>query len=144
MGFGDGAIEHMRKMKLATLWAAKQQAGLAEGDMRTEFSWTPRSHTAHRALHAGAEISGDKIVMYLAHGVRYGNYLEEGTGIHGPVGAPYDIVPINGDALYWGAGPPVAAIRNHPGMKARPIVQPIAKRYRVSLRDALLKTWGAK
>lgn len=137
--FGQGAIAHMKRMKIATLWAAKQQAGLAEGEMRTKFPWTPRTHTAHRALHAGAEISGDKVVMYLAHGVKYGNYLEEGT-------PPHKIKAKNKPFLKFRVGGRFVTAKevNHPGTKPRAIVLPTAKKYKVSLRDAVLKVWGAE
>ena len=142
MGFGEGAIEYMKRKKAGTFALIEHTARQAEGDMKSGAPWKDQTATTRRALHAGAIQKGGKIIMYMAHGSKIGNYLEEGTGIHGPVGAPYDIVAVNGDALYWrGAAHPIAAIRNHPGMKARPIVQPTAKKYKVKLRDDLVRWW---
>lgn len=143
--FGQGALEYMKRKKAGTYALVQHVSRQAEGDMKMGAPWKDRTTNTRRSLHSGVEKSNDKIIMYMAHGSKVGNYLEEGTGIHGPIGAPYDIVPVNGQALYWrGAKHPVHAIRNHPGMKARPIVQPTAIKYKGELRDALLKWWGAE
>ncbi|BFH66250.1 hypothetical protein J27TS7_10960 [Paenibacillus dendritiformis] len=135
--FGENAIEYIRRKKAGTYSVVENLARKAEGDMRMSFPWKPRTHTAHRALHAGVEESKDKVTMYLSHGVRYGGILEEGS-------KPHIIRPKDKKALYWsGAKHPVRAVK-HPGTKPRAIVQPTAVKYKGKLRDALLKWWGAE
>lgn len=145
MTVSDQAIAYMQRKRAALYALVQHTAKQAEGDMRHGGPWKDRTGHARQRLHAGVDRSGDALIMYLAHGVRYGQYLETGTGIHGPIGAPYDIVAVNGDALFWpGAAHPVAAVRNHPGMKPHAVVQPTAHKYVPILRDAVLKLWGAE
>lgn len=133
--FGENAIEYIRRKKSGTYSVVENVARKAEGDMRMNFPWKPRTHTAHRALHAGVEESKDNVIMYLSHGVRYGAILEEGS-------KPHIIRPKNKKALYWhGAKHPVKSVQ-HPGTRPYPIVRPTAEKYKIKLRDAVLKWWG--
>ncbi len=134
--FGQNVIEYMKRKQDGTFTLVENLSRQAEGDMKTNFPWKPRTHTAHRALHSGVERAGkNKITMYLAHGVRYGGILEEGS-------KPHIIRPKNKKALYWkGASHPVKAVK-HPGTKPRAVVEPTAKIYKVKIRDTLVKWWS--
>lgn len=133
---GDNARAHMRRKQAGAFAIIQNLAQTAEGEMKTGATWTDRTATARRALHSGARPMGkNKIVMYLAHGVKYGTFLEEGT-------KPHVIRPKNKKALYWrGAAHPVKKV-NHPGTKARPIVLPTAKKYKGKIKQALAKWWA--
>ncbi|MEK3673542.1 hypothetical protein [Paenibacillus sp. FSL R10-2771] len=133
---GDNARAHMRRKQAGAFAIIQNLAQTAEGEMKTGATWTDRTATARRALHSGARPMGkNKIVMYLAHGVKYGTFLEEGT-------KPHVIRPKNKKALYWrGAAHPVKKV-NHPGTKSRPIVLPTAKKYKGKIKQALAKWWG--
>lgn len=137
MGFGDGAIDYIQRKKAGTLALIDNLARQAEGDMKTVAPWRDRTSTARRALHTGTVKVGDKIVMYMAHGVKYGPYLEEGT-------PPHVIRAKNKKALYWrGAGHPVKAVK-HPGTKPHAAVRPTADKYKIKVHDTLMKWWGTK
>ncbi|GIO36205.1 hypothetical protein J41TS12_10660 [Paenibacillus antibioticophila] len=134
--FGRNAIEYMKRKQAGTLALVDNLSRQAEGDMKAAAPWKDRTTTARRALHSGAEPAGkNRIRMYLAHGVRYGGILEEGS-------KPHIIRPKNKKALYWkGAAHPVKAVK-HPGTKPRAVVEPTAKKYKVKIRDTLVKWWS--
>ncbi|BFH63909.1 MULTISPECIES: hypothetical protein [Paenibacillus] len=138
MSFGSNALEHIKRKRAGTLALVDNLSRKAEGDMKAAAPWKDRTATARRALHSGVEPAGkNKIRMFLAHGVRYGGILEEGS-------KPHIIRAKNKKALYWkGASHPVKAVR-HPGTKPRAIVQPTAKKYKVKVRDTLVKWWSTK
>lgn len=134
--FGQGAIEYMKRKRAGTFALIDNLSRQAEGDMKAAAPWKDRTSTARRALHSGAEKAGENTIrMYLAHGVRYGGILETGS-------KPHIIRPKNKKALYWrGASHPVKAVK-HPGTKPRAIVEPTAKKYKVKIRDTLVKWWS--
>lgn len=140
MAFSDNAIEYMRRKKAGMFAIVDNLSRDAEGNMRMDAPWKDRTTTARRALHSGVEPGqGEKIIMYLAHGVQYGRHLEEGT-------PPHVITPKNKKALRW-KGPDgyIFARRvRHPGTQPRAIVQPTAEKYKDKLRDAALKWWGVE
>lgn len=125
MTLGDETKKHIQR-KVFGLQTFGHAIGLGlERQGKMKAPWTDRTGDTRRAIHGGADKIPGGTTIYLAHGNKIGQYLEEGTGIHGPIGAPYDIVPVNAQALWWpGARHPVPAVRNHPGMAPRPIVQP--------------------
>lgn len=116
--------------KVFGLQKVGQAIGLGmERQAKMKAPWRDQTGDTRRAIHGGADKISGGTTIYLAHGNRIGLFLEEGTGIHGPVGAPYDILPVNAEALWWpSALHPVTAVRNHPGMAPRPIVQPTVER----------------
>lgn len=136
MVFSDNAIEYMRRKKAGMFAIVDNLSRHAEGEMKQGASWKDRTTTARRALHSGVELmQQDKVLMYLSHGVRYGGILEEGS-------KPHIIRPKNKKALYWhGAKHPVKSVQ-HPGTRPYPIVRPTAEKYKIKLRDAVLKWWG--
>lgn len=138
MSFGSNALEHIKRKRAGTLALVDNLSRKAEGNMKAAAPWKDQTATARRALHSGVEPAGkNKIRMYLAHGVRYGGILEEGS-------KPHVIRAKNKKALYWkGASHPVKALK-HPGTKPRAIVQPTAKKYKVKVRDTLVKWWSTK
>lgn len=145
MAASDKAVEYMKRRKAAMYALVLNVAKQAEGDMRQHAPWKDRTAHARQALHTGVKRSGDKIVMSLAHGTVYGSYLETGTGLHGPKKQAYEIKPSSKKALRWAgpAGPVYARKVKHPGIKPRPIVEPTARKYKVILRNAARKLWGA-
>ncbi|ACV64905.1 hypothetical protein Dtox_4238 [Desulfofarcimen acetoxidans DSM 771] len=141
MGFGDKAIEHTER-KIVGLYALLQSfTGLLESYAKEHASWVDRTGHARQGIHAGVEDHGEEIVLYLAHGKEYGSYLETGTGIHGPQGKPYKIVPKDKKALFWtGAPHPVNEVL-HPGMKAHPIIAPAIDVHIPRIRKNILDYW---
>ncbi|MFA9457427.1 hypothetical protein ACERJO_11750 [Halalkalibacter sp. AB-rgal2] len=125
MTFGDQTIQRIQR-KIFGLQTVGHSLGLGmERQAKMKAPWTDRTGDTRRAIHGGADRIPNGTTIYLAHGNKIGSFLEDGTGIHGPIGAPYDIVPVNTQALWWrGARHPVAAVRKHPGMAPRPIIHP--------------------
>jgi len=135
MSFGEKALEYMRRKQAGMYALVENHARRAEGEMKQSAAWKDRTATARRSLHTGVEQSGDKIIMYMAHGVRYGGILEEGS-------PPHVIRAKNKKALYWrGAKHPVKQV-NHPGTKPYPTVKPVAQRYKIKIKDTLVKWWA--
>lgn len=98
--------------------------------------WEDRSSHARQGIHAGVDIEPDYLfILYLAHTMHYGEYLETGTGIYGPKKKP--IKPVNKKALYWEGLPhPVKQVK---GMKPQPIIKPTVEHFRPLLREDLKK-----
>ena len=70
-----------------TRWSTRKLAGLYslcddigksifEAEAKTNAPWTDRTGNARQGLSGGAEIDGDSIVIYVAHSMEYGIYLE--------------------------------------------------------------------
>ena len=134
MAFSDNAIAHLER-KIGGMPALMLNlAGKAEEEMKMFAPWRDRTSHARGGLHAGVEAGNGRFVLFLAHSMEYGVYLEEGT-------PPHVIKPKEKKALHWvGAKHPVKRVK-HPGTKARPIVRPTAEQYKTKLRDAVLDWW---
>lgn len=66
---------------------------------------------------------GSENTVLVGTNVEYAPYVEFGTGIYGPKGAPYEIKPKDAKALYWkGAAHPVKRVV-HPGSPAKPFLR---------------------
>lgn len=141
MSFSDKAVDYLERKKAGMFAIVQTVSRNAEGEMKMNASWKDRTSTARRSLHSGVEKGQDEsVVMYLAHGVKYGRHLEDGT-------PPHIIRPKNKKALRWTGpgGKPIFAKRvNHPGTKPYPVVKPTAEKNKTILRDAMLRWWGAK
>jgi len=70
----------------------------------------------------------DSLVYHIKSGVSYAMAVYSGTAVRGDTslgasGQPYDIFPVNREALWWPGLPhPIKAVYNHPGMKSNPYV----------------------
>jgi predicted amino acid-binding ACT domain protein len=112
-----------------------------------------KTATFVRSITAVVEkISEDISEGRVGSALEYARYLEEGTGVFGPKGQPFTIVPKAKKALFWGAfdGNGKALIRKRAviqGMQARaPFATAIARfipRYEEILRDELSKGLAA-
>lgn len=134
MAFGDHAIEYTRR-KIAGMHALLQNwAGHLEDEAKTQASWHDRTGHARQSIHSGVEIGDEEFVLYLAHGVEYGGFLEEGT-------KPHIIRPKEKKALYWyGASHPVKAVR-HPGTKPYAIVSTTLDANISRIKKTVLEYW---
>jgi hypothetical protein len=50
--------------------------GTLEAEAKRNAPWTDRTSLARQGLHGGAEFDGSDIVIYVAHTMEYGIYLE--------------------------------------------------------------------
>lgn len=135
-------IEEVERNKAATLALLQNWSGKANNYAKEQADWTDRTSHARQSLHAGVDVNGDYYNLYLSHGIRYGTYLETGTGLYGPHRSRYSIVPKNKKALYWhGAKHPVREV-NHPGAKPHPIVEPTIDLFAPKINRSVFELWG--
>lgn len=104
--------------------------------------WKDITPHARQAIHGGVEVVNSDYTIYLSHGVEYGTYLEEGTGLYGPKKSLIEIRPKNKKALYWkGASHPVKKVMSK-GMKPRPIIEPTLKANKERIRNTVIDYWS--
>ena len=110
-------------------------SGTLETEAKSNATWTDRTSHARQSLHSGVDGMGHNMTLYLAHGMKYGRFLEEGT-------APHIIKPKNKKALSWhGASHPVRQV-NHPGTKAYPVLQDTLKANKSKLINKIADYWS--
>lgn len=106
-----------------------------ETEAKVNAKWTDRTSHARQSIHSGVEGRGRELTLFLAHGVKYGAFLEEGT-------PPHIIRPKNKKVLYWkGAAHPVKQV-NHPGTKAYPILEDTIKSNKNRLINDIASWWA--
>ena len=110
-------------------------SGILESEAKSNAKWTDRTSHARQSIHSGVDGMGHNMTLYLAHGMKYGRFLEEGT-------APHVIRPKNKKALFWeGASHPVRQV-NHPGTKAYPVLEDTLKANKNRLIKLLNDYWA--
>lgn len=145
MAILDEVRVKIERRKAATFAVARQTGKIMEGDARQRASWEDRTGHTRQGIQGGADVrqSGKEdrmAVVYLAHTMRSGGYLETGTGLYGP--KRREIKPKNKKALRFpvGGGQYVVA-RSVKGMKPRPIIKPTVLRHVSTLRQAVRDVW---
>lgn len=135
MAFSDRARDFVARRKTKMHLACENVASRMEQKAKSVAPWTDRTAHARQSLNSGLEVQGDTFILYVAHGVRYGRYLESGTPAH-------VILPKHKKALYWaGASHPVKKV-NHPGTRKYPAVVPAAQNGQQELERAVRRVWG--
>lgn len=91
-----------------------------EAQAKSIAKWTDRTSNATQGLNGGSEGSNGDYTIYVAHGVDYGEILEEGS-------KPHDIRAKRGSGLYWkGAVHPMKVV-HHPGTKGFKTIETVLK-----------------
>jgi Bacteriophage protein of unknown function (DUF646). len=143
----DEVRAKLERRKAATFAVAQQIGKLMETDAKQRASWEDRTGHARQGIQGGAVIRRNasraddgQAIVYLAHTMRYGTYLEIGTGLYGP--KKRKIGPKNKKALRFpiGGGQYVIA-RSVKGMRPRPVIKPTAQRHIDTLRRAVREVW---
>ncbi|GAC41261.1 hypothetical protein [Paenibacillus popilliae] len=141
----DDVRAKIERRKVATLLVAKHIGKIMEGEARQRASWEDRTGHTRQGIQGGADVrqsgKNDRMaVVYLAHTMRSGGYLETGTGLYGP--KRREIRPKHKKALRFpvGGGQYVVA-RSVKGMKPRPIIKPTVQRHIGTLRKAVRDVW---
>ncbi len=80
MALGDGARAYIERKKAGMYALLQNWAGQLEGYAKIHAPWTDRTGHARQGLHGGVEQEGDRLVLYLSHGVEYGIWLELAHG----------------------------------------------------------------
>lgn len=135
MPLGDGFNEFLNRKKAGMVAICQNWSGNLETYAKSNAPWKDRTSHARQSLHSGVEVNGDEYTIYLAHGIEYGEALEEGTPAH-------IIMPKNKKALYWkGAEHPVKKV-NHPGSKPYPIVEPTLEKNKDKVKKDVIDWWA--
>lgn len=129
------SVDYINRKLAGTHIILQNSAGIMESEAKRNASWTDRTSHARQSIHSGVEGRGRELTLFLAHGVKYGAFLEEGT-------PPHVIRPKNKKALYWkGAAHPVKKV-NHPGTKAYPILEDTIRSNKNRLIKDIASWWA--
>lgn len=129
------AIDFINRKKVEMSILCNALAKDLEGKAKENANWKDRTSNARQGLTGGSEGGGSNYSIYLAHGVDYGEVLEEGS-------KPHTITPKNGKALYWkGAAHPVKKV-NHPGTKGFKTIENTLEGSEEVIKSAVLKYWS--
>lgn len=129
------SIDYINRKLAGTHIILLNTAGIMETEAKVNAKWTDRTSHARQSIHSGVEGRGRELTLFLAHGVKYGAFLEEGT-------PPHVIRPKNKKALYWkGAAHPVKKV-NHPGTKAYPILEDTIRSNKNRLIKDIASWWA--
>lgn len=111
------------------------------GEAKQRAYWKDRSTNSRNGLTGGIEGGGTEYLLYLAHGVEYGEWLENGTGVYGPTHNP--IVPVNKKVLSWidesGTRHYAKKVK---GIKPMPILKDTLERNKDLIADEIIKYWS--
>lgn len=133
--FTDKARNHVARCKAAMHSVCQNVAAHMETRAKQIAPWKDRTAHARESINSGVEVRGEQFVLFVAHGVRYGRYLEQGT-------EPHVILPRHKKALYWAGAPhPVKKVK-HPGTDKYPAILPAAEAGRQELKNTLRVLWG--
>ncbi len=129
------AIAYIAKKKAGMSVLCNRMAKGLESQAKRNAKWEDDTSHARQGLEGGCESVGNNYSIYLAHGVDYGEILEEGS-------KPHVITPKNGKALYWkGAAHPVREV-HHPGTKGFKTIENTLEGSREVIKSAVLKYWS--
>ena len=135
MAFSDRAMDYVARRKSRTHQVCENIASRMGIKAKSIAPWTDRTSHARQSINSGVEARGNTFVLWVAHGARYGRYLEKGTAAH-------VILPKHRKALYWaGAEHPVKKV-NHPGSRKYPAIVPAAQAGQRELERAIRRLWG--
>lgn len=132
---GFKAIDYILRKRAGMSILCNTIAKGLEGQVKNNAKWTDRSSNARQGLNGGVEGGNNQYTIYVAHGVDYGEILEDGS-------KPHVITPKNGKALYWrGAAYPVKKV-NHPGTKGFKTIETTLESNRVMVKSSIIEYWS--
>ncbi|KGO14281.1 hypothetical protein NZ45_07935 [Clostridium botulinum] len=133
MGFK--AIEYIAKKNAGMSACCYLIAKELEKQAKDKAYWKKHTNHAVQGIKGGTDGGNGNYNIYLAHGVDYGEILEEGS-------KPHVITPKNGKYLYWkGAAHPVKRV-NHPGTKGFKTFEKVLEGNRAMVKAAVIKYWS--
>jgi len=133
--FTDRAANYVARKKTMIHQTCDSIAHSMGREAKQVAQWTDRTSHARQSINSGLEVRGDTFILYVAHGARYGRYLESGTPAH-------VILPKHKKALYWAGAPHPVKKVNHPGTRKYPAVVPAAEKGQRDLKRAMQVLWG--
>lgn len=131
----ERSVNYLNRKLAGTHMLLLNFSGTLEREAKSNAKWIDRTSHARQSMHSGVDGMGNNMTLYLAHGMKYGRFLEEGT-------APHIIRPKNKKALHWhGAAHPVKQV-NHPGTKPYPILEDTLRANRARLVKTVGDYWA--
>lgn len=114
---------------------------LLVNEAKSKAYWKDRSGDARRGLNGSVEGDSGEYTLYLAHSEEYGEWLENGTGIYGPLKKP--IVPVDKKVLSWvdenGNRHFAKSVR---GIKPMPILKDTLENNRDNIKNKIIEYWS--
>lgn len=133
--FCDGVRDAIQRERAMAVLVCENVAATMERHAKDNAPWKDRTAHARQSINGKSTANGNTVTMTIAHGVRYGQYLEKGT-------PPHIIKPKNKKALFWnGASHPVKMV-HHPGTEPHAAIVPAAEEGAAKLRQAISELWG--
>ena len=133
--FCDGVRDAIQRERARAIIVCEGVAGFMETRAQSIAPWKDRTAHARNSINGKSTANGNTITMTIAHGVRYGQYLEKGT-------PPHIIKPKKKKALFWnGANHPVKLV-HHPGTEPHAAIVPAAEEGAAKLKKAVEELWG--
>lgn len=131
----DNVVEGIERKKAGMSLLCTNIAQELESEAKSNAAWTDRTGHARQGLTGESKSRGNNHTISLAHGVDYGEILEEGS-------KPHIIRPRNKKYLYWkGAAHPVKQV-NHPGTKGKPTIEPTIENNIDDIKKDILDYWS--
>lgn len=110
-------------------------------EAKAKAYWKDISTDARNAINGGVEGGIGEFTLYLAHGVEYGGWLEEGTGIYGPM--KKKIVPVDKKQLSWvDTGGNWHHAKSVKGIKPMPILHDTLDNNKQNIANRIIKYWS--
>ena len=133
--FCDGVRDEIQMARAMAMLIGDNVAAGMERYAKDNAPWKDRTAHARQSINGRSTTKGNAITMTIAHGLRYGQYLEKGT-------PPHIIKPKKKKALFWnGANHPVKLV-NHPGTEPHAAIAPAAEEGAAKLKKAVEELWG--
>lgn len=137
MAVSDKSREYLKRKMAGTHMLLLGFSGEMERKAKSNATWQDQSSHARQAIHSGVEGGGNSFSLFLAHGAKYGKWLEEGT-------KPHLIKPKNKKALFWnGASHPVKEVK-HPGTEKHPVLEDTLKDSKEELTKTIGEYWAGE
>ena len=124
--FTDNVRDYMRRRKAATYMLCESISEYVEKTAKRQARWTDRTAHARQSINHDTQMAGDDITMSIAHGVKYGKYLEKGT-------LPHNIKRTSKKGKEY--------IIRHPGTKPYNALKLAAIRGKERLKNSLDRLW---
>lgn len=133
MGFK--AIDYIQRRSAGMYALCDDWASTLRDEVKTNAKWKDRTAHARQAIHSNVEVDNSEYIIYVSHGVQYGEYLEEGT-------PPHVIRAKNKKALYWkGATHPVKQV-NHPGTEGFNTIENTMLSNKERIKNTIIDYWS--
>lgn len=135
INIGFEVIDYIERRKAGMSILCNLIAKDFEQQAKSTAKWTDRTANARQGLIGGCEGGNDEYTLYIAHGVDYGEILEEGS-------KPHEIRAKSNGGLYWkGASHPVKVV-HHPGTKGFKTIESVLENNKDKTIERIKEYWS--